>query len=64
MLGGDYISAAAGNDTISAGNGDDMILGGQGSDSMTGGAGADTFKWSLNDNGTNAAQSDRYDRRL
>jgi Ca2+-binding RTX toxin-like protein len=53
----DIIYGYAGNDTLDGKAGNDVLLGGQGSDSLTGGAGADTFKWSLSDNGTNAAQA-------
>ncbi|WMW79455.1 Calx-beta domain-containing protein [Undibacterium cyanobacteriorum] len=53
----DWMSGGAGNDTLVGNGGNDVLIGGQGSDSLTGSAGADTFKWSLNDNGTNAAQA-------
>jgi T1SS-143 domain-containing protein len=53
----DIIYGYAGNDTINGRAGNDVLIGGTGNDSLTGGTGSDTFKWSLNDQGTNAAQA-------
>ncbi|MDT7519163.1 type I secretion C-terminal target domain-containing protein [Rhodoferax sp. TBRC 17660] len=53
----DIIYGFAGNDTINGRAGNDVLIGGAGNDSLTGGTGSDTFKWSLNDQGTNATQA-------
>jgi Ca2+-binding RTX toxin-like protein len=48
----DTVSGGDGSDTINTGAGNDTLIGGTGSDVMTGGLGSDTFKWSLNDTGS------------
>jgi len=45
------------NDTLNGGAGNDLVIGGKGDDTLTGGTGADVFKWSLADQGTNAAKA-------
>jgi Ca2+-binding RTX toxin-like protein len=52
--GNDVLLGGAGNDTLTGGAGNDILLGGAGNDTLTGGVGVDVFKWSLNDQSTNA----------
>jgi VCBS repeat-containing protein len=52
--GNDVLLGGAGNDILSGGAGNDVLIGGTGNDTITGGTGVDTFKWTLNDQATNA----------
>ena len=55
IVGSDYadtLAGDAGNNVLSGGAGIDALTGGLGNDIMAGGAGSDTFKWSLNDTGS------------
>jgi len=55
--GEDALAGGSLNDSLNGGAGSDLLIGGKGSDTLTGGAGADVFKWSLADQGTNAAKA-------
>ncbi|MDP3815556.1 retention module-containing protein [Pseudomonas sp.] len=48
----EVIQGSAGNDSLLGNGGDDILIGGLGNDFLSGGAGGDTFKWQLNETGT------------
>jgi len=53
----DALAGGSFNDLLNGGAGNDLLIGGKGNDTLTGGSGADVFKWSLADQGTNAAKA-------
>jgi Calx-beta domain/RTX calcium-binding nonapeptide repeat (4 copies) len=64
--GNDVLLGGMGNDTLMGGAGNDVLNGGVGNDTLTGGTGilpdmtTDTFKWSLNDTGSDKITDFNY----